>query len=212
MDIDEAFRESNDEAIIAHLNKDYDTKNDPEKLLRLAAHYGREKVIAACLEAGIVPDSHGALCWACGEGQMRPIKMLVSAGANINLRDDWGRAPITQSAGHGKLNQVKYLLKQGARIDGALSAAVDGEYTKLVEFLVTQGANIEEQGDGKLFTPLINNWGQSKNSSPHFCSGLQYYYFDPKYLFQQVLQQEGIAIVLLRFVLTQVNDKKGHLV
>ena len=58
----------------------------------------------------------------------------------------------------------------------------------------------------------INNWGQSKNSSPHFCSGLQYYYFDPKYLFQQVLQQEGIAIVLLRFVLTQVNDKKGHLV
>lgn len=161
MDIDEAFRESNDEAIIAHINEDYDTKNDPDKLLRLAAHYGREKVIAACLEAGIVPDSHGALCWACGEGQMRPIKMLISAGANINLRDDWGRAPITQSAGHGKLNQVKYLLKQGARIDGALSAAVDGEYTKLVEFLVTQGANIEEQGDGKLFTPLMSACAKS---------------------------------------------------
>lgn len=154
MDINAAFRQGNDDAIISHLQQSYDVNSDPDKLLMTAAHYGNQKILRACLNAGIHPDMHCALCWACGKGLMRPIRILVSAGADVNIKCALGGTPITQSAGSGKLNELKYLLKQGAHIDGALSAAVAGEYKKVVEFLIAEGANLEEYGDGEGLTPL----------------------------------------------------------
>lgn len=154
MDISEAFRQKNDQAIIAHLQGAYDTRRDPDELLLKAAHYGREEVLQACLDAGIHPDTHAALCWACGNGRLGPIKILVSAGANVNIRGERGGTPVVHSAGNGKLTEVKYLLKHGASLDGALLAATNGEYPKVVEFLVGQGANLEETDGGKSLTPL----------------------------------------------------------
>ena len=157
MDLEKAFRQRRDDhdrAIIAYLQNAYDTRKDPDKLLARAAFYGRTKVLEACLHAGIHPDMHGALCNACGNGQIGPIKILVKAGANVNSRCELGGTPLTRSAGGGKLNEVEYLLEQGARLDGALTAAVYGGFPKVVEFLISRGANLEEHGDGEGLTPL----------------------------------------------------------
>lgn len=158
MDVEEAFRQrcnDGDQTIIARLRSDYDTKNDPDKLLARAAFYGRNKVLEACLAAGIHFDMHGALCNACGNGEIGPIKILVRAGADVNSECEFGGTPLGRSAGRGKLNEVRYLLEQGARLGtGILSAAVFGEYPKVVEFLISQGADLEEYGDGGGLTPL----------------------------------------------------------
>lgn len=153
MNLIEAFRQKNDDAIISYLQGAYDTKNDPDKLLLNAAHYGREKLLEACIRTGIHPDTHASLCWACGKGNMGPVKILVSSGANVNIKDEHGCTPVTHSAGHGKLTELKYLLKHGASLDGALVAATRGEYTKVIEFLVAEGANLEEVDSNEL-TPL----------------------------------------------------------
>lgn len=150
MDLSEAFREGDEESIIRHLHDSYDIDNDRDTLLRNSAHYGREKVLNACLEAGINPDKDNALNWACGKGRMGPIRALIASGANINLKDKDGRTPIIISAGHGKLSEIKYLLKNNADIDGALLAAVYGEYLKVVMFLLEQNVNLEEVSDNGL--------------------------------------------------------------
>lgn len=150
MDLSKAFREGDDDLIIRHLLDAYDICNDPDTLLRNSAHYGRENILKACLEAGINPDKDNALNWACGKGKIDPIKILITFGANVNLKDEYGRTPIMASAGHGKLNEIKYLLKNGADIDGALLAAVDGEYKNVVMFLLEQNVNLEEVSNDRL--------------------------------------------------------------
>jgi ankyrin repeat protein len=155
MDINEAFQQKNDLAIVTHLQSGYDTRNDPDELLLMAAHYGQVKVLQACINAGIHPDTHAALCWACGKGQITPIEILISAGANPNIRDEFGSTPIVSSASHGKLVEVKYLLKHGAKLDGALIAATHGKYSKLVRFLVEQGADLEEIDSNNLTSLTI---------------------------------------------------------
>ncbi|WP_346839239.1 ankyrin repeat domain-containing protein [Microbulbifer sp. SAOS-129_SWC] len=147
MDLSEAFRVGNEDFIISHLEKDYDVDADPEELLLKSAHYGRERTINKCLKSGISPDTHNALNWACGKGRLGPIKILVKAGANVNLKDSHNRTPMMCSAGNGKLNEVKFLLKNGARCDGALLAAVDGDHIKVVEFLISEEVDLEEISD-----------------------------------------------------------------
>ena len=56
MEIIQASREGNDDAIIGFPKSAYDTKHDPDKLLMRAAHHERQKVLEACLGAGIQPD------------------------------------------------------------------------------------------------------------------------------------------------------------
>ena len=147
MDLGEAFRVGNEEFIISHLEKDYDVDTDPDELLLKSAHYGRERALNACLKSGISPDTHNALNWACGKGRLGPIKILVGAGADVNLKDSHNRTPIMCSAGNGKLSEVKFLLKNGAKCDGALLAAVDGDYIKVVEFLLSEEVDLEETSD-----------------------------------------------------------------
>lgn len=147
MDLDEAFREGNEDLIISYLEQDYDISCDPDKLLLKSAHYGREAALKACLDMGISPDSHNALIWACGKGRLTPIKILISAGANVNIRDSHNRTPMMVSAGNGKLNEIKLLLKNKASLDGALFAAADGDYVKVVEFLLEQDVDLEEVSD-----------------------------------------------------------------
>src|SRR4029453_13428214 len=123
MDLSEAFRLKDSKALIALLKSGCDVQPDPEELLLKAAHYGNEEVLQAALEAGIHPDSHGALAWACGSGKLGPIKKLIAAGADVNRKSELGSTPVTKAAGAGKVDQLKLLIKHGAKLDGALLAA-----------------------------------------------------------------------------------------
>lgn len=147
MDLDEAFREGDEAFIISYLEKDYDVDTDPDELILKSAHYGRELALDACLNSDISPDTHNALIWACGKGRLGPIKRLIAAGANINIKDSYNRTPIMSSSGNGKLNEIKLLLKHGAKLDGCLLAAVDGDYIKVVEFLLAEKVDLEEVSD-----------------------------------------------------------------
>jgi len=165
LDIDEAFRDGKEDIIISHLNAAYDVETDPDELLLKAAHYGREDVIKACLDAGINPDINEALVWACGSGRMAPIKLLVSAGSNVNIIDKFGKTPIIKSAGQGKLNEIKFLLKSGAETKGALLAAVNGEYIKVVEYLLAIDIDLEEVADNGLSALTIACASHTKKAS-----------------------------------------------
>lgn len=154
MDLGEAFRKGDEDFIISHLNKNYDIEADPDKLILNCAHYGRELALDACLNAGISPDLHNALHWACGKGRLGPIKRLLAAGANVNAKDNRNRTAIRGAAGSGKLNEVKLLLKNGAKLEGTLLAAVSGEYLRVVRFLLSEKVDLEEVSEDLGLTAL----------------------------------------------------------
>lgn len=59
-------------------------------------------------------DKRTALALACGEGHVQIVKLLVNAGANVNVEDRWKRRPLDD--------------------------AETGQYTDIVGFLKTKGA------------------------------------------------------------------------
>ncbi|PTB57717.1 hypothetical protein M431DRAFT_479284 [Trichoderma harzianum CBS 226.95] len=90
-------------------------------------------------------------------------KLLVNAGANINIQDKKrGDTPLTIAAYNGLLDRAQYLVKHGADIH--LASPCDGppvhqacRYSKwdLVKFFVENGANVNQVTDfGIAGTPL----------------------------------------------------------
>lgn len=165
MDLSEAFREGNEDFIISHIRESYDIESDPDEILLQSAHYGKVNLLKECLKVGINPNSNSALIWACGKGKVGPIKTLISAGADININDEFGSSPVIASAGRGKLNEVKLLFKHGATLDGALIAAVTGEYIKVVEFLIEVGSDVEELNGNALSSLCIACSNSHKKSA-----------------------------------------------
>ncbi|KAH0498228.1 hypothetical protein TgHK011_005494 [Trichoderma gracile] len=80
------------------------------------------------------------------------VKLLVNAGADINLQDTKrGDTPLTIAAYRGMLERVQYLLKRGAdihlgsRCDGAaVHQAARYSYPDVLEYLVENGANVNQ--------------------------------------------------------------------
>lgn len=76
------------------------------------------------------------------------IRFLTQRGANPNIRDKKGIAPIQVAVRLGHIDGVEELIKAGANIDVAdssgetpLIAAVHARNTELIEILLVQGAN-----------------------------------------------------------------------
>lgn len=78
------------------------------------------------------------------------MEILLKAGVNINMKDDWGSTALYAAAFHGKEEVVRILLKNGADVDVKVVdgktplyiAASNGNYYK--KNVVFKVFNLEE--------------------------------------------------------------------
>ena len=88
------------------------------------------------------------------DGNLRRMRLLHFAGANINAHGNSGR-PLFLAASEGKLEVVRYLLDEGADVNArensgntALAEAAYYGHLMVVKELLLRGADINAIGDG----------------------------------------------------------------
>ncbi len=102
-----------------------------------------------------------ALHKACASGALDIAKVLVNAGADVNLKSDEGYTPLSNAVSNNKQITVKYLISNGANIgekNGKLGVSVlhkacmNGNL-EIAKILVDAGADVNFKSD-EGFTPL----------------------------------------------------------
>lgn len=63
------------------------------------------------------PDGETALHIACGRGFMRCVRILVAAGANMNVQNAFGQTPLHIAVTEGHTHVAVLLLHSGAHGD-----------------------------------------------------------------------------------------------
>ncbi|KAH6609616.1 hypothetical protein Trco_002962 [Trichoderma cornu-damae] len=108
-------------------------------------------------------DREGKTALHCNGVPMRNVKLLVNAGANLDIHESKrGDTPLSQAAYNGNLERVKYFVKKGADVhlgspcDGApIHQACRYNNWDILKFLVENGANVNQVvNQGITGTPL----------------------------------------------------------
>jgi ankyrin repeat protein len=135
-----------------------------QTLLHWAAEAEMLEILKILISAGIkmdIKDRYGgntALCLAVNRNEnTKSARILVNAGANIDVQNDVGRTVLHEAVGFQKTTFVKMLLDAGANVDiqdnrgeTALHLAVEKKSSGCVEMLVNAGANMDiKNRDGK---------------------------------------------------------------
>lgn len=106
---------------------------------------------------------------ACYSGNLDMVKMLVEAGADVNLPDGSGVVPLVRVivSMHDTDAMLNYLLESGAAVDGKdgsmsspLHVAVSENDIKITEQLLESGANpdiVDDEGKNALFGAVENS-------------------------------------------------------
>lgn len=113
------------------------------------------------------------LSWRERRQQMAVVKFLVSAGAQVNAKDDDGATPLHQAALKGKTRMVRFLIAKGAELDArsnagdvALHEAAWGlgdEHLSTVKVLVSKGADINARnGQGQTALQIAKRSGHRR--------------------------------------------------
>ena len=116
--------------------------------LDCAAGRNREAATLVLLSKGADPgksdDRDPPLVVFAGEGNLRMVKALVGAGADVN--SGFRQTPLEAAAGSGIIPVAEYLLSKGANINGRggdtftpLKAATMSRRTEMAEFLRARG-------------------------------------------------------------------------
>ncbi|MGX3011388.1 ankyrin repeat domain-containing protein [Helicobacter sp. 23-1044] len=83
-------------------------------------------------------------------GDLNEVKSLISKGADVNMKDEFGGTVLMKASMYGHFEIVKFLVSKGANVnakDGILgftalmSASIEGHF-EVVKFLVKNGANV----------------------------------------------------------------------
>jgi uncharacterized protein len=92
---------------------------------------------------------------AVRRGDVKCLRRLLTAGAEINARDRYGQTALMIAARGGKSSVVHLLLENGAALDytakyglSALMLAVIGGHIDIVRALVEAGADLTIRGTG----------------------------------------------------------------
>lgn len=98
-------------------------------------------------KANINAESGHAIRFASKKGLTQPVKLLISEGANVNLKDDKGNTALMNAAENGHLEIVSELLANGANPNiinddkySALMLAAKNGYESIVRKLLENGA------------------------------------------------------------------------
>ncbi|CAJ2508471.1 Uu.00g134970.m01.CDS01 [Anthostomella pinea] len=117
-----------------------------EEMLWTAAMSSQSEVVQLLLDDGAevnaapYPDSRGHGCTlsiASRKGNIAMVRLLLSCGADVNLKHERGsHDPIKVAAFNGHQEVVQLLLEQGASMVSALRQAADGGQAPLVRWLL----------------------------------------------------------------------------
>ena len=95
------------------------------------------------------PDGNAALHFASFDGELGQTRLLIAAGANVNIRNGRGDAPLTCAAYNGHCNVIMALVAAGAALEArdedgrtALTWAVIRGQTDAVRLLISLGADV----------------------------------------------------------------------
>jgi len=105
-------------------------------------------------------DGDTPLNCAAAAGQNEVAELLITNGADVNTKDDFGWAPLHSAAMNGHIEIVKLLIANSADVNtkddkGAtpLHDAAEEGYKELVELLIAKGADLNSVNEDKN-TPL----------------------------------------------------------
>ncbi len=109
----------------------------------------------------VSPGEWTPLHEAARKGDIEKVKVLLSAGANVNARDERGSTPLRWAALWDHTKTVKILLKAGANVNAKtnhhgwtlLHWETYGGETEMVKLLVEAGADVNARTNGR-WTPL----------------------------------------------------------
>ncbi len=121
---------------------------------------------AAALNALAIEDPHRAfrhgttlLMHAASHAMPAPVKLLLTAGANVNSRDEHGQSALAKAvrANTPALEIVLLLLEHGAdQLDESLSLALNWKSAEVAEALLEHGARVSDPG--ALHTAAGKGW------------------------------------------------------
>ena len=167
---------NNDLAVLRVLLKAADANTKDKRgttPLMYAAAFGSIDAMNMLLAAGADANAKNALDasalhWCAGD--LAKVRLLVSKGADVNVRSKPGRTPLIIAAAHdGASEIVRVLLNQGADVsarDGAmvnaLAAAADANDTTTVRLLLDRGATVSAKDPSS---------GMARRSAPSVPSG-----------------------------------------
>lgn len=57
------------------------------------------------------------LCLSAVHGQLKEVKRLLSEGASIDIKDQYGNTPLHAAAWSGNVKGAKFLLQRGANVN-----------------------------------------------------------------------------------------------
>lgn len=115
---------------------------------------GDVSAASAWLDAGLPPDFMGSrigtgLMIGAWEGNIELMRLFISRGADIDLRNANGESALALAAWHGQMAAAQWLIERGARINtqdkhwSPLHYAVFGGHELMTDYLLAQGADIE---------------------------------------------------------------------
>lgn len=149
------------------------------KLTRIAIGFNNEKLLKLSLKKGVNLnhfDWRNKLLLMIASNDKNMLKMLIEAGADVNVVDNDGSSPLYFAVSKNNLEAVKILVRNGANIDfrregeptgrlnhvtehnsdysTVLIKAINRGRIKVVDFLIKSGANLERRNyEGE--TPLM---------------------------------------------------------
>lgn len=163
--IERALREDDWPAIEDKIKEDPDILKEKvlgqETLLRSAIMFKRVKIVSFLLQAGADPnltytmDYSLALAagWPKDSKGLELVDVLVQAGAQLNVKSQFGNTPLMAAVSSGNHDTAQYLLSHGADVQEAnnrrdtalhiaLSSATEIDRQKIVKLLLENGAPI----------------------------------------------------------------------
>ena len=136
---------------------DVNTQRAGIPLTRIAASKGNVQLLALLAKLGAKEDLESQLLLLAKFGHLTKIKELLKRGANVNVRDEDGDAPLMWATEGGQDVVIKVLLQHGAKVNAKgsfqrtpLIEAADRGFLSTVELLLKSGADVNlRDGDGK---------------------------------------------------------------
>jgi ankyrin repeat protein len=103
------------------------------------------------------PISHAAsgVEHACEEANIDQVRAYLRSGGDANYVDQQGHSLAWTATLHGHLAILQLLHKAGADIRGLVTIAAQHGYARIVEYLLSEGGEIDEILDNRRDTPLM---------------------------------------------------------
>ncbi|KAG8184304.1 hypothetical protein JTE90_008988 [Oedothorax gibbosus] len=109
-----------------------------------------------------VPEGNTPLIFACAAGHVDTVRLLLDAGASLEVHNENGHTPLMETASAGHVEVAKLLVERGASInthsnefkESALTLACYKGHLEMVRFLLEAGADREHKTD-EMHTALM---------------------------------------------------------